>query len=258
LDFSLLTTNTILGFLLILTRLVGMLVAAPFFGETGVPVQLQVGIAITISILLFPIYGAHTHIPIQNMWELAWFAGQEFVIGMLIGFVASLVFAAVQMAGSHLSLQMGLSIATALDPMNGSDSPIIGQLYFILAIFLFMSLNMHHSLILAIAKSFDYIPLAGHMTNIGLLTERFINLGSDVFRLSVLLVMPVLGIMLVEEVALAFTAKILPQMNIFMISLPLKLLIGLILIYLTLPFTIETLTKTYDGLARHLVMLYHT
>jgi flagellar biosynthesis protein FliR len=258
LDLNLLTTSTILLFLLMLVRISGMMVAAPFFSQMGVPTQLKVGIAVTLTLILFPLYSAKAHIPTSDLWGFSWIVGQEFVIGMLLGFVANMLFSAVQMAGYHVTTQMGLGIAQVVDPISQEQAPIMAQFYFILAILLFMSLNIHHSLIVAVAKSFEMIPLSTGFVNFGLITARFMVLAGDLFRLSLMLVMPVIGTMLVLEVALAFMAKIMPQMNIFMVALPLKVGVALILIYLTLPFTLEVLGNAYADLSKHLVVLFQS
>lgn len=256
-DLSVLTISTILVFLLMLIRITGMLVASPFFGQMGVPVQVQVALAVTFSIILYPVYAAKAAVPVTDLWQFAWIGGVEFVIGMLIGFVANLVFAAVQLAGHHVTMQMGLSIAHVVDPISQQQAPIMAQFYFIMAILLFMALNMHHSLILAVARSFDSIPVAsGAVANLGVLTGRFMALAAEMFVTSLMLILPILGMMLLMEISLAFTAKIMPQMNIFMVSLPIKVGLSLILMYLTLPFTVEALSKAYEQLAKHLVVLY--
>lgn len=256
-DLSLLTTTTLLVFLLMLVRITGMIVAAPFFTQIGVPVQLQVAVAVTLSILLFPIYSTGASVTIDNLWMFTWIAGQEFVIGLLIGFAANLVFAAIHLAGHHISTQMGLAMAQVMDPVSQQNSPVMGQFYFILAILLFMSLNIHHSLIIAVAKSFEVVPVASTIADIGLVTARFMKMGGHLFVLSIMLVMPVLGIMLVLEVAMAFMAKIMPQMNIFMVGLPIKVAAGLLLVYLTLPFTMEKMGNAYVTLSKHLMVLFN-
>lgn len=255
-DLSLLATNTVLVFLLILIRITGMLVSAPFFSQTGVPVQVQVGIAFTLALILFPLLSLQAHPPASNLWQFAWIAAQEFTIGLLVGFVANLLFASVQLAGSHISTQMGISIAHSVDPMTHEQSPIMGQFYFVIAMTLFLSLNIHHHLIMATVKSFEHIPVASGLLNISQVTGRFMALAGNIFSLSVTMILPLFGIMLVQEIALAFVAKIVPQMNIFMVSLPLKIILALILFSMTLPFTADALVKAYEALAKHTLILY--
>ncbi len=255
-DLSVLTNDTILLFLLMLIRISGMMVSAPVFGQAGVPVQLKVGIAVTLSLILFPIYSGHASVPANDLWMFTWLAGQEFIIGLLIGFVANLVFVAVQLAGNQVTLQMGLSTAQEIDPLTNAQQPVLSQFYFILAILLFLNLNLHHYLIMALVKSFQLVPLASGLLNIKLLTIRFMALTTDVFMLSLVLVLPIIGITLVQEIALAMMAKVMPQMNIFMVALPLKVGVVLILISATLPYTTISLNQAFQQLPTHLFALY--
>ncbi len=256
-DLSLLTSSTILLFLLMLIRITGMVVSAPFFGQLGVPVQLQVGCAVTFSLILFPLYSAHAQIPADNLWVFSWIAAQEFVLGMLIGFTANMVFAAVQLAGSHVTTQMGLGVAHLIDPVTQEQSALMGQFYFLLAMFLFLSLNIHHGLIQAVARSFELMPLAHGFSGGEMVVARLMSMAADIFVLSVLLVMPILGILLLQEIALAFVSKVLPQMNIFMTALPLKVGMALLLIYGTIPYTQEVLGGAYQDLIGHMMGLYN-
>lgn len=255
-DLSSFSTTTVILFLLMLTRITGMVFTAPFFSQNGVPMQVQVGIALAMSLLLFPVYSINAVLPAQNMWMFTWIAGQEFAIGMLLGFVANMFFASLQMAGSFVTTQMGLGVAHALDPVSNQQSPVMGQFYFILAIFIFMGLNIHHTMIIAVVKSFEAIPLASGLANLPMITARFMSMAAELFSVSVMLVMPLVGMMLVEEIALAFMSKIMPQMNVFMVAMPLKIMSGLVLMYITLPFTAEALVQAYGVLVQHLLGVF--
>lgn len=256
---SWLNEQTLLVFLLVLTRLSGMMISAPFFTQIGVPAQVKIAIALTLSLILFPLYGLHVTVEANNLWTFSWLMTQELVIGLLIGFAANLLFAAVNMAGTHIATQMGLNTASMIDPVSQEQIPVIGQLYFILAITLFMHLNIHHQLILAVAKSFEAIPVAsvhGAFPDLGLLTGRLMMMAQNLFKFSIILILPAFGILLVQEVALAFVSKLMPQMNIFMVALPLKVGIALVLMYLTLPYCLEVLTQAFDELSRQVTALY--
>ena len=257
-DLSQLTNDMILLFLLMLIRITGMLIGTPFFGQAGVPIQVQAAMAMVTALIFYPVYLTHAHVPASNAWEFTWLAGQEFVIGMLIGFVASMAFATVQFAGNHVTTLVGLNAAQMMDPLSNSESPVLSQFYFILAITLFMSLDMHHSMLIAIGKSFDLLPVAGGIGKVGTLVGRFMALAGDMFSMSMLLILPIMGTMLVFEIALAFMSKMMPQMNIFMVMTPLKIIIGIVLMIVTMPFTMKLLVQLYAELARHMFILYKT
>ncbi len=250
---------TVMVFMLMLMRISGMMATAPFFTQLGIPIQVRIFLIFTLGMVMFPIYSTNAA-PIwaKDLWSFGWLAFQELAIGLMLGFVAQLVFASVQMAGGHISVMIGLNMAQALDPTTQVNSPAIGQFYSMLALMLFMTLNIHHSLIMAVAKSFEFVPLATGIESFALLAQRFTGLGSHAIVLSMLLVLPVMGIILVKEVALAFMAKLMPQMNIMMVSLPGKIMLGLLLISITLPYTAEALGKAYEELTSHLMILFRT
>jgi flagellar biosynthesis protein FliR len=256
-DLQLLTISTVITFLLILIRISGMLVSSPVFSGNGIPAQVKVGIAVTLSILLFPLHADAPgyHVP-HDLIAFSVMAAQEFVIGLLIGFVAELVFAAIRMSGEYIGVQMGLSVSGVLDPISGTQTPLVGQFYFIFAFLLFLSLNIHHALIVAVDRSFKWVPLGEGIRNVALLTERFVTLGGEMFVIALLIGVPVMGILLATEAALGFVAKVMPQMNIFIVGLPLKIGLGLLVVLISLPYSAKFFADLYAAMIQHLLGLY--
>ena len=250
-DLSLLTVPTIVAFLLVLIRISGMLVTAPILSQRSIPAQAKIGLAFTVSLILFPLHASHLVIP-TDLIQFAVIAGQELILGLMLGFVATLVFTSLQMAGEYISMQMGLSISSVLDLVSGTQVPALGQLYFYMAVLLFLSLNIHHALILGVEKSFSKIPVGEFVTSGGVMAERFITLTGDMFTLALMIALPVMGILLVTEVCLGFMAKVMPQMNIFMVGLPMKVGVGLVIFGVSLPYVANLMGKEYSKLVQHL------
>ncbi len=256
-DLSLLTIPTLITFVLILTRISGIFVGAPLLGAGGVPNQIKIGMALVIALILFPLHaGIDTYTVPSNLIQFTALAAQEFAIGILIGFAAELIFTGIRMSGEYLAVQMGMSISSVLDPMTGIQTPIIGQFYFIFAFLLFLILNIHHALIAALDRSFHWIPLGEGFHNWGLLSQKFMMLGGDMFVVALLVAMPVMGVLMLTDTAMAFMAKVMPQMNIFIVGLPLKSVIGLLVVMVTLPFFASFLSDQYAELVQHLLGLY--
>jgi flagellar biosynthetic protein FliR len=256
-DLSLLTVNTVIAFLLILFRISGMLVSAPLFNMRSVPMQPKIGLAFTMALILFPLYSANLKVP-TDLIQFAVMGIQEVILGLMIGFVANLFFIGLQMAGEFISFQMGLSVANILDPVTQAQVPVIGQFFFYFAALLFLSLNIHHALILGVGESFKAVPLGTFFTDGGMMAERFIKLTSEMFVTAMVIGVPIMGILLVLEIALSFVAKVMPQMNIFMVGIPLKVGVGLILIMVSLPFLGQLLGDQYAHLVHVLKGLYRT
>lgn len=251
------TIPTVVTFLLILSRIGGLFFTAPMFNNQGVPIQAKVGIAFSIALAMFSVhshdkgYSAPT-----DMIEFSVMAGQEVLIGILIGFAVSIVLAGVQMCGDLISTQQGLSVANVLDPLTHTQVPAIGQFYYFMAVMLFLTLNMHHGLIMALSKSFEWLPLGHTFLHPGHLAERFILISSNMYVIGLMMGIPVFAVLMVTEVAMAFTTKVMPQMNIFMVALPFKITLGFVMIIISLPASSQYLTQQYDTLLKQLMILY--
>jgi flagellar biosynthetic protein FliR len=261
LDLSLLTVNTVVAFLLVLFRIGGMLVSAPLFNMHNIPGQAKVGMALAFALIIFPLHAGNLVVP-KDLIQFSLLAIQETIIGLLLGFTANLVFIALQMAGEYISLQMGLSVANMLDPVTQTQSPVVGQFFFYFAALMFLTLNIHHGLIAGVDHSFNWIPL-GHFIGEGSLTgsvmaERFIKLSSDMFVMALMIGVPLMGILLATEISLSFVAKVMPQMNIFMVGMPLKVILGLLIILMGLPYLGSLLGDQYAHLIKVLLNLYRT
>ena len=256
-DLSLITVPTVITFFLMLFRVSGMFLAMPVFSGTGIPQQVKIGLSIGVLLVLFPFYAtAKSYVVPKDVIQFTVLAIQELGIGFLIGFAADLLFAGVRMAGEYLSVQMGISVANVLDPQTGTQIPILSQVYAMTATILFLNLNIHHGLIVALNRSFQLIPLGHPWPSMELITTRYLDLSAHIFLVAFYLGIPVLGVLFVTEVGLAFVAKVNPQMNIFMVALPLKVILGLSLMASAMPFTLDFLSKQYAALIQQVVVLY--
>ena len=256
-DLDFLASGTVLTFILILTRLSGLMMSAPLFSNKGTPVLTKISFAVCLSMILFPIQAFDpAYVVPQDLPQFAWLAGTELMIGMMLGFACTLVISGAQLAGEFASVQMGMSLSSTLDPISGTNVPSIGKIYYYLALLVFLSLNIHHALLLALAKSFTFIPLGTMITNIGQITERFLVMGADMFTIAVLVALPVMGVLFTTEIATALVAKVMPQMNVFMVFLPAKATIGLFILMISLPLTGHLLGDKYADLIQHLMRLF--
>lgn len=253
-DLSLLTTSTVITFLLILFRVSGLFLAAPILSMRSMPQLTKIGLSFAIAFILFPFHSSGFVVP-ENLIQFSVMGIQEVIIGLLLGFASNLLFVAIQMSGEYVSVQMGMSMSSVLDPISGTQVPTLGQVYFYFALLIFLGVNAHHSLILGINHSFDVVPLGQFMTSSGAMAERFILLGSEMFIMALIVCLPVMGTMIVTEIALGYMAKVMPQMNIFMIGLPLKIGVGMIALAFSLPYVNTLLLEKFDTLSQYLKVL---
>jgi len=222
--------SNIFLFMAILTRLSGLMMSAPLLSTYPIPVQVKVWLSATIAFLLFPIVQHNTAFVAPNsVPALSLILFKEFIIGYAIGFCANIMFVAIELGVNTFTIQMGLSADQALNPASGGRSPIITQAYTYLASMIFIALGAHQWLFSALYNSFKDMPV-GYVINISpTFIEQIVVITSQIFSLGLAIALPIFGVLFITDVLLGFTSKMMPQMNIFMVSLPLKIYLGLLL-----------------------------
>lgn len=249
------TTKAIITFFLILTRNSGMLLVAPIYSSAQIPQHVKVGASVALTIVMFPIIYSQTGEIPTNFYLFTIAAIKELSVGLLFGFTALLIITAIQLTGEYLSLMMGLSIANVVDPVTRQNVPVIGQIYYIIALLIFLFIDGHHWLIAAVQTSYSIVPIGFDFPGIQLVLERVMTLSSQMFMIALMLAAPLMGILFVVEVALGFMAKVMPQMNIFVVGLPLKIYIGLIVMVMVMPMTRIFIDNVFKTLCFYLYKL---
>jgi flagellar biosynthetic protein FliR len=233
-DFPLLqwfSPKPVLVFILINTRLTGLFITSPVFKNPSFPVKAKLFFSVMVGFLFFTTIGVplafdNTSFMIpSSVPELIILMGQELIIGLALGFAVNLMMDALNMAGELVSLQSGLNSAQQYDPLTGQSSPILGNFLVQFGLMLFLTMGLHHWLIGLISQSYQFVPLGDWFTpaKIADLVQRLLFLTSQLWVLGLMLSAPVQAVMLMSEVSLAFVAKLIPQMNVFAISLSLKI-----------------------------------
>jgi len=159
---------------------------------------------------------------------------KELGVGVIVGFIANLVFNAMQLAGQFIGLQIGFSLANVLDPIFSQSVSILDQLYTMLAGLIFLAIDGHHMLILAVQQTLDLVPL-GALQITGPLFNQLIVLTGGVFVAALRIVLPVMAALLLADIALGLMSRTLPQMNVFIVGMPVKLFVGFFVLLVTLP-----------------------
>ncbi|MCL9660179.1 flagellar type III secretion system protein FliR [Paenibacillus hunanensis] len=224
-------------FLLIFCRMTAFFVVSPIFSSRGVPNQFKVGIAAFISLLIYLIKGTTIKIPDgTDIYVLMVF--REILIGLLLGYIAYLMFMVIQIAGSFIDIQIGLGIASVFDPMTGASAPVIGNFKYMFAMLIFLSMNGHHYLLQSVLYSYDWVPMnsdiVSQMLN-GSLSEFLIRTFTNSFLIAFQMSAPIVVATFLTDVGLGFLARSAPQFNIFVIGVPVKIIVGLFVLMLLTP-----------------------
>ena len=228
--FDIFSPANIILFMAIVTRLSGMFATAPMFSTFPIPQQVKIWLSAVISFLVFPMIQAKINfIAPTSVPELTIILFREFLIGFAIGYCANVMFIAMELGANMFSIQMGLSADMALNPMSGGTSPMITQMYTWMMTMVFIALNAHHWLFAAFYNSFQSMPIGYGFGFSPEVVHQIIFIVSQIFVISLKIALPIFGVLLITDVLLGFTSKVMPQMNIFMVSIPLKIYLGLLL-----------------------------
>jgi flagellar biosynthetic protein FliR len=172
------------------------------------------------------------------------------MIGYIVGFIANIVFISVEIASDLVSMQVGLTAAQALNPMTGDTLPILSQAYTILASMIFIGLNGYKWLFAAIYKTFQLFPPGYGFNFTGAFVHNVVFLSGQIFIIGLGIALPIFSVLTITDVLLGFVSKMMPQMNIFMVALPVKIYLGFVLFIMLIPLMfshIQLLFERYLG-----------
>lgn len=213
-------------FLLVLLRVSALLMVAPIFGHRTWLARAKVGLAFTVSIILFPIVADQPLDVPAGVLPYALMMIREVLMGVVMGFVVLLLFVGIQFAGQVAGLQMGFGIVNVIDPQSSNQLSIMGQFLNILAILLLLSLNGHHTILTGLVTSFETIPLGGVVLKAGLM-QKMIAITAEVFIIGVKIAAPIMTALFLVTAAMGVLARTVPQMNVFMVGFPVQISVGL-------------------------------
>lgn len=213
---------------LVLLRTTGLVVTAPLLGHRAVPNSVKAGLA---AVLTLALAGGATSVEAAQPAVIA--APIELLIGACLGFTLSLGFHAIELVGRVLALQMGLSLGAVLSPTSREEGTPVDPLFAILAGLLFLALDLHTGMVRILAASFQTLPLGGAWpADLWLMAARMAALAME---LGVRVGLPLVLILLLVELAVALLARAIPQINVFILGLPVKLMAGVTVTALALP-----------------------
>ena len=225
-------------------RLSAMLLAAPVFSASSFPVRGRILLAVLVTALVAP---SLPDMPVVDPLSAVGLvlAAQQVAIGLAMGFIVQMVFAALVIGGQSLAMSMGLGFAMAVDPQNGVQVPVLSQLYVILGTLVFLAIDGHLLLIQFLADSFTLLPvgLSGWRDDFGM---NVVLWGSQMFLSALLLVLPAITAVLLINVAFGVITRAAPQLNIFAVGFPVTILAGFVFILLSMPSVFSRLINMFE------------
>ena len=225
----------LLGFVMVLTRISAFFIVLPVFGWRSIPARIKVAITVLLTIFFSMIIPLSVDAGQISSLKAILLLANEATYGLALGLVTTCIFAAVKFSGRIIERQMGFAMAQILDPLTGERAQPLGSLLEMIFILLFLSANGHHLFLLVISRSYDSFP-AGSLPTIPVLAEGVISAGSTMLLHGLKLAAPTLAAFMLLMVVLAVLARMVPEMNILFISLPLRVGLGLLMIAIFVPF----------------------
>jgi flagellar biosynthetic protein FliR len=239
--------------MLVFLRVSAFLLMLPFFTMSNFPVTMRVAVAAIIALLLAPVVPG---LRLENM-DLIPVLGvmaQEVSVGMLLGFVARMIFYAVDIAGSVISTEMGLNLASILDPLTQESSPIAGTILMFLSTLVMFTLNLHDWMLLGFARTYMVLPVGGAHLNSALF-QNIVAQSSMVFLTALQISSPIIAVSFVITLVFAVLSRAVPQMNVFTEMFGFKVVGALIVFGFTLQLSAQYVANYLNRLPDDLLVV---
>lgn len=235
-------------FFLVFVRMTGLFVIAPIFGRKNIPHYFKIGFSLLVTIIMVNSINISNKINIDTFIGYAALVFKEFIVGLIIGFVAYLVFASIYLAGQLIDMEIGFGVVNVIDPMSNIQVPVTANFYIIITTLVFLIMNGHHMLIVAVYESYQYIPI-GELSVTKGVVETVIKIYTSIFSLGFKIAAPITAAILVTDVALGIISKAMPQLNVFIVGMPLKIFSGLSIMIFTMSMYITIVKMIIENIA---------
>lgn len=239
------------------TRIIALIASSPVLGNKQIPVRVKVGLALLLTVIIAPTLSAQPNVEAASALGFVVLL-QQILAGVAIGFTMRLIFAAVEMSGELAGMQMGLGFASFYSPLNASFSPVVAQFLSIIATLAFLGMNGHLYMLEALADSFHTFPISSSEPH-AVALHTLAAWGGSIFAYALQLSMPVIGALLITNLALAILTRSAPQLNIFQIGFPITLAVGFAALLLTISYfapMLDQITRTSLDTALHVMQQF--
>lgn len=248
--------ENIVTFFLLLMRISALMVFFPFFSNAQIPVVVKTALALALTMFLIPMtpkfeLGANFGLEYLVLETLS-----ELLFGMCAGVLLMLVFAALQLAGEQISMVMGFSMATVMDPQSGVNSPVISNILGLIALTAFLIFDGHHAILQFIAYSLKFLPLGGFYPNGELLSYTLKGVLS-MFMLGFIMSFPIVALSLLSDMIFGMLMKTMPQFNLLVVGFPIKIAVAFAVLIAIISAVVQLFTKIITATLNDLPALFY-
>lgn len=235
------------AFLLIMVRVTTFFITMPIFSHRSLPAMHRIGLAFFLAWIMYYTMDAPV-LEIDVTYYLLII--KEALVGLFIGFIAYMILSAIQVAGGFIDFQMGFAMANVIDPQSGVQSPLMGQYLYTLALLFLLSTDGHHLLLDGIFYSYQFIPLDGAFIpfNNDNFLEYVVKAFSQSFVIALQMSLPVVGSVFLVDVALGILARTVPQINVFVVGIPVKIVAGLLVLFVVIGMMMYVVSRLFEFL----------
>jgi flagellar biosynthetic protein FliR len=231
-------------FLLPFARIAALFVSDPILGNRAVPVRIKILAAFVITVAIAPVLPASPPVDPGSAQGLLLLA-QNILIGLGMGFTMRIAFAAIEMAGHLVGLQMGIGFASFFDPRSSANVPVVASFFTLFATFMLLATDGHLMILEALVESFQRLP-AGTAGLEASAMRQIASAGGIIFEAGVSLSLPVVVALLVTNLSIGVMTRAASQLNIFAVGFPITLGVGMVTLLLTLPLLLPATLHVFE------------
>lgn len=220
------------AFLLIFIRMTGLFILSPIFGRNNLPAIFKIGFSFFLAVIFVNVNDIPTVSMSSNITLYALYIIKELIVGLVIGYATYVIMSAIYLAGQMIDMQVGFGSVNVLDATSNIQVPLTSNFYYMYIILIFLTLNGHFYIIQALFRSFEVIPIDAMGFNMDF-TSEVIGIMQEMFEIALRIAAPIIATIFVADVVLGVLSRTIPQMNVFQLGMPLKVIIGLAVIMVT-------------------------
>ncbi|PDT72890.1 flagellar biosynthetic protein FliR [Bradyrhizobium sp. C9] len=238
-------------FVLVFARVGAMVMLLPGFGESNIPARVKLSIALLLTLIILPLHRNAYHVDLTSISALGVLMVHELIIGIVLGATARVTLSALNVAGSVIAQQLGLGFVTAVDPTQGQQGQIIGNFLTILGLTLLFATDSHYLVIAALSESYRIFS-PGEIMPTGDVAALATSAFSAAFKIGLQLSAPFLVFGLVFNIGLGVLARLMPQMQVYFVGVPLSIVVGFLIFGVVLAAMMNTYFDYFNGVMRQL------
>jgi flagellar biosynthetic protein FliR len=221
--------------ILIAGRMAGMIFASPVFGSRNYPVHYKIGLMFFLTMLIYPMVPIDISYQVDTFWGFGWFLANEIVIGITFGLILTIYFNFIYFAGDLIDRDLGFAMVNVVNPLDESQIAVTSNFFYVFSTLIFLHLNLHHELIMAMITSYERIKV-GTALLLAPTYDVFIDVVAASMILGFQIAAPFVITVLIANIILALLSKAMPGMNIFILGMPFKIFFGFLLFIILMPY----------------------